>query len=115
MHPAFFLLLFVIFKRYKWKSSTSNQAIHQMHLLEKVKNRMFMKTQTYYFRQWSRNTLQLIHERTITMKFVHRMRHLKVSQTMERWVDNVRERKQARYVLRSLSIKLRKRNLSKGW
>ena len=86
-----------------------------MHLLERVKNRLFMKTRTKAFRQWSSNTKQLKHERTITMKFVQRMRYLKVSQTMERWKDNVQDRKRARYVLRSLSIKLRARNLSKGW
>ena len=74
-----------------------------------------MRTRTKAFRQWSSNTKQLKHERAITMKFVHRMRYLKVSQTMERWKDNVQDRQRSRYVLRSLSIKLRARNLSKGW
>ena len=71
-----------------------------MHLLERVKNRLFMKTRTKAFRQWSSNTKQLKQERTITMKFVQRMRYLKVSQTMERWKDNVTQYQRQRTIIK---------------
>ena len=100
---------------YRWKTNTSQDIQRQLYLIEKVRTTLTMRTRTKAFRQWSSNTKQLKHERAITMKFVHRMRYLKVSQTMERWKDNVQDRKRSRYVLRSLSIKLRARNLSKGW